>query len=153
MLSWRSSRNLLMSRQSGCSIHWRFLGVHAVVTWQDGLGDGGWRAELMWGEGGLQLEGPAKAISGREFQQLGHLGTQSLPRKATSNTWDASYVMGTCSGLSRPYLNSHNNRAREVLLLFLCEGGVLRWSLRSILLWTYPALPHDCSYHGFHPHD
>lgn len=66
-----------MSRQSGCSIHWRFPGVHAVVTWQDGLEDGGWRAELMWGESGLQLEGPAKAISGKEFQQLGQLGTQS----------------------------------------------------------------------------
>lgn len=50
---------------------------------------------LMWGEGRLQLEGPANALSGKEFQQLGHLETQSLPRKARSNTWNASYVMST----------------------------------------------------------
>lgn len=65
---------------------------------------GGWRVEgraPTWEEGGFKRgrggwgQGAAKTISEKEFQRSGHLGLISLPRKATSNAWNASYGIGT----------------------------------------------------------
>lgn len=93
----------------------------------------------MWGEGRFQLTGPAKAVSEKEFQRSGHVGLISLPRKATSATWNASYVIDAMLRASRPYLNFHDNPTSEVLL---CPGAgrVLRWAPRSISLVDIPCI-------------
>ena len=59
------------------------------------LEGGEWNQGLMWGEGGFQLEAPAKVVSEKKFQVPGHIGFIHLPRRVTLSTSNVCYMIGT----------------------------------------------------------
>lgn len=139
----------------GCSVHWCFLGTDAARTWRNGAG--GWWVEspaLIRGEGGLQLEGPAKAVSEKELQGSGHLGLTRLPRKATSNTSNACDTISPVlrAQLAFSYFSPQSCKLSVIMIPWYWQSS--KMAPRSLFPGV-PTLcnPWDCECDGFHSPD